>query len=199
MFGMDLPRWHAAVNDFPVALLIAAVLFDLAGWLLKRESLLWAGIWTLWGGVIGGWAAVILGLMAEEKIDHGEAIHEIMEAHQTWGIVTMCVFTAVLAWKLLRRFQVSGAEDKVLKIVMVLGLAILVRVGQLGGKLVFEHAAGMPTTMMESEIQNREAGHHHEGGEGEEAEPHEHGDSTATHDSTPHTHVDPPGTPPHTH
>jgi uncharacterized membrane protein len=199
MFGYDLPRWHAAVNDLPAALLVAAVLFDLAGWLLKRESLLWAGIWTLWGGVIGGWAAVILGLMAEEKIDHGEAIHQIMEDHETWAIVTMCVFTAVLAWKLLRRFQVSGVEDKALKIVMVLGLAILVRVGQLGGKLVFEHAAGIPTTMMESEIQNREAGHRHEGGEGEEAEPHEHGDSAATHDSTPHTHVDPPGTPPHTH
>ena len=196
MFGMDLPRWHAAVNDFPAALLVAAVLFDLAGWLLKRESLLWAAIWSLWGGVIGGWAAVILGLMAEEKIDHGEAIHDLMKAHETWAIVTMCVFTAVLAWKLLRRFQVTGVEDKVLKLVMVFGLAILVRVGQLGGKMVFEHAAGIPTTMMESEIQNREAGHHHEGGEGEE--PHEHGDSTETPDST-HTHVDPPGTPPHTH
>jgi uncharacterized membrane protein len=55
MFGYDLPRWHAAVNDLPAALLIAAVLFDLVGWATKRESLVWAGIWTLRAGVIGGW------------------------------------------------------------------------------------------------------------------------------------------------
>ncbi|HMA40120.1 MAG TPA: DUF2231 domain-containing protein, partial [Gemmatimonadales bacterium] len=82
MFGYDLPRLHAAVNDLPAALLLAAVLFDLMGWILKRDSLVWAGIWTLWAGVVGGWAAVILGELAEEKIDHGEAIHEIMTTHE---------------------------------------------------------------------------------------------------------------------
>jgi len=69
MFGYDLPRLHAALNDFPPALLLCAVLFDLAGWILRRESLIWAGIWTLWTGVIGGWAAVIAGELAEKKID----------------------------------------------------------------------------------------------------------------------------------
>ena len=198
MFGLDLPRLHAAVNDFPAALLVAAVLFDLAGWLMKRESLLWAGIWSLWVGVIGGWAAVIIGLLAEDKIDHGEAIHTLMKAHQTWGIVTMSVFTAVLAWKLWRRFQHTSAEDKVLKVVMLFGLAILVRVGQLGGQMVFEHAAGIPTTMMQTEIENREGGHEHAPG----TAPHEHADSisdsVAAPDSVkPHTHA--PGTPPHEH
>lgn len=196
MFGMDLPRLHAAVNDFPAALLVAAVLFDLAGWLMKRESLVWAGIWSLWAGVIGGWAAVIIGLLAEDKIDHGEAIHDLMETHQTFAIATMIVFTVILAWKLWRRFQFAGAEDKLLKLVMVAGLVLLVRTGQLGGKLVFEHAAGIPTSLMEAEMENREAGHHHDGGV---VEPHEHADTAAAPETLPHTHVDPPGTPPHTH
>ncbi len=191
MFGYDLPRLHAAVNDLPAALLVAAVLFDLAGWVMKRESLVWAGIWSLWAGVIGGWAAVILGLLAEDKIDHGEAIHDLMEAHETWAIVTMIVFTVVLAWKLLRRFQLRAGEDKVLKLVSLVGLAILVRVGMLGGEMVFDHAAGIPTAKIEVEIQNREAGHHHESLEAH--------DTLAAPDSLPHTHVDPPGTPPHTH
>ena len=186
MFGYDLPRLHAAVNDLPAALLLAAVLFDLMGWAMKRESLVWAGIWTLWAGVIGGWAAVILGLMAEDKIDHGEAIHDLMEAHQTWGIVTMVVFTVVLAWKLWRRFQLRGGEDKLLKLVSLVGLAILVRVGMLGGEMVFDHAAGIPTAKIEVELQNREAGHEHEGGPAAGAE-------------STHTHQDPPGTPPHEH
>jgi len=64
MLGYDAPRWHAAINDLPVALLLAAVVFDLGAAVWKRESLKWAGIWTLWAGVIGGWAAVVAGELA---------------------------------------------------------------------------------------------------------------------------------------
>ena len=198
MLGYDLSRWHAAVNDLPAALLLAAVLFDLAGWAVKRESLVWAGIWTLWAGVIGGWAAVILGELAEEAIEHGEAIHQLMKDHETWAIVSMSVFTVLLVWKLWRRFQLGRAEDRVLKLLSIFGLAVLVRTAMLGGGLVFDHAAGIPTARLEAEIENRAEGHHHEG----EAEEHDHGASGAdndAHDSTPHPHKDPPGTPPHEH
>jgi uncharacterized membrane protein len=194
MFGYDIPRLHAAVNDFPAALLVAAVLFDLVGWLTRRESLIWTGIWTLWAGVVGGWAAVILGEMAEERIDHGEAIHEIMGVHERLAIWTMIVFTAILAWKLWRRFQASAVEDRILKVLSLVGLVLLVRTGMEGGEMVFDHAAGVPTIKLQAEIENREEGHHHEAGEAEQ----EHADGDAEHDSTP-AHVDPPGTPPHAH
>src|SRR5437667_11322580 len=103
MFGYDWPRFHAAVNDLPAALLFVTVLFDFAGWLTKRESLKAAAIWTLWAGVIGGWIAVVAGLQAEEAIEHGEAIHELMETHETLALTTMGIFTAGLALKLVRR------------------------------------------------------------------------------------------------
>src|SRR5256885_8798493 len=57
MFGYDWPRFHAAVNDLPAALLLVTVLFDLGAWLTKRESLKAAALWTLWAGVIGGGGA----------------------------------------------------------------------------------------------------------------------------------------------
>ena len=197
MFGYDLPRLHAALNDLPAALLFAAVLFDLAGWLFKRESLVWAGIWTLWAGVIGGWAAVIAGELAEDKIDHGEAIHEIMKHHKTYALIAMIIFTVVLAWKLWRRFQQSGLEDRVLKLISLLGLSILIRTAQLGGQMVFEHAAGVPTVKLQQEIQNRAEGHHHEEGDADHDEDHAAPDTTKAHVDTGHVH--PPGTPPHSH
>ncbi|MGH7537587.1 MAG: DUF2231 domain-containing protein [Gemmatimonadales bacterium] len=197
MFGYDLPRLHAAVNDLPVALLIAAVLFDLIGWAMKRESLVWAGIWTLWAGVIGGWVAVIAGELAENSLDHGEAIHDLMKSHETLAIATMCVFTVVLTWKLWRRFDVNRLEDRFLKVLSLAGLVLLVRTGTVGGDLMFDRAAGIPTEKMQAEILNRGAGHAHQPGEPE----HDHGPMTP--DSTPGdsatTHVDPPGTPPHKH
>jgi uncharacterized membrane protein len=186
----DAPRWHALLNDLPAALLLVAVLFDLAGAIYKRESLHWAGIWALWTGVIGGWAAVIAGELAEEALQHGEAMHRIMERHEQMALLTMGVFTIVLLWKMARRFALPAQEQALTRALSIVGLLGLAWTGILGGKLIFEHAAGLPTETLEAEMRNREAGHAHEAGE--------------MHDSTADTtktrpHVDPPGTPPHKH
>ena len=182
MLGYDAPRWHALLNDLPAALLLAAVLFDLAAAALKRESLAWTAIWTLWAGVIGGWAAVIAGELAEDAIDHGQAIHEIMEKHEKMAIMTMSLFTIVLIWKMARRFVLPASEQALTRALSIVGLLGLVWTAVLGGRLMFLHAAGIPTETLEAEIRNREAGHEHEPG-----------------DTTKTPHVDPPGTPPHNH
>src|SRR5207247_8359253 len=111
MLGYDWPRFHAAVNDLPAALLFTTVLFDVAAGLTKRASLQAAALWTLWAGVVGGWVAVLAGLQAEEVIEHGEAIHDLMETHETLALTTMGIFTAVLAWKLFRRARLSGGAE----------------------------------------------------------------------------------------
>jgi uncharacterized membrane protein len=199
MAGYDAAHWHAVLNDLPAALLLVAVLFDVAAGLSKRESLMWAGIWTLWAGVIGGWVAVVAGKLASGTIQHGEAIHEIMEKHENVALMTMALFTAVLAWRLIRRFQMPQQELAFTRMLSIVGLIGLVWTGVLGGKLMFQHAAGIPSQVLQAELENREAGHEHQPGE-----EHEHGvmDSTTT-DTTkakttaPHTH--PPGTPPHSH
>ena len=197
MLGYDAPRWHAMLNDLPAALLTVAVVFDLAAAALKRESLMWASIWTLWAGVIGGWAAVVAGKLAEESIDHGEAIHEIMEKHEHIALMTMGVFTIVLIWKMVRRFQMPPQELALTRALSIVGILGLAWTGVLGGNLMFKHAAGIPTTTLQAEIENREAGHQHEPGE-----EHEHGtagDSAKAADTMKATHAHPPGTPPHQH
>jgi uncharacterized membrane protein len=198
MLGYDAARWHAVWNDLPAALLTVAVLFDFAAAATKRESLMWASIWTLWAGVLGGWIAVVAGELASKSIEHGEAIHTIMEKHETMALLTMGVFTVVLGWRLARRFQMPAQELALTRALSVVGLLGLVWTGVLGGKMMFEHAAGIPVKTMQAEIENREEGHHHEAGE----EDHDHGvPADSAHDSTnaaaPHTHA--PGTPPHTH
>src|SRR2546425_4197062 len=110
MFGYDWPRFHAAVNDFPAALLLVTVLFDIGAWVTKRESLKAAAVWTLWAGVIGGGGAVLAGLQAEQAIEHGEAVHELMGTHQTLAPTTMGIFTVGLPRKLDRRAQMTSAR-----------------------------------------------------------------------------------------
>jgi len=161
MLGYDWPRFHAAVNDLPAALLFTTVLFDVAAGLTKRASLQAAALWTLWAGVVGGWVAVLAGLRAEDVIEHGEAIHDLMEMHETLALTTMGIFTAVLAWKLFRRARLSGAEELGLRALSLAGLVGIIWTAVLGGKLVFEHAAGIPNATMQAEMMNRAAEHTH--------------------------------------
>src|SRR5256886_15529892 len=83
MFGYDWPRFHAAVNDLPAALLFVTVLFDIGAWLTKRESLKAAALWTLWAGVIGGGVAGNARPPTGDGIEQGGAGPQLVGEHET--------------------------------------------------------------------------------------------------------------------
>jgi len=155
MLDYTWAKLHAALNDLPAALLLAAVLFDLAGWALKRETLRAVGLWTLWGGVIGGWAAYVTGRMAADAIDHGEAIHQLMLRHQRLALYLMILFTVMLVWKLWRRGRLSAGEDLMVRLLGIGGLALLFLTANLGGRAVFNHAAGVSNDDLVTEAVDR--------------------------------------------
>lgn len=210
MLGYDWPRLHAALNDLPAALLLVAVLFELTSLILRKPALRVVGFWTLVIGAVGGALAVISGLQAEEHIAHGEAVHRVMETHETLGLTTLGIFAVVAIWRILRETRMAGAERAVVLALSLVGTGFLLATASYGGRLVFDHAAGIPTPVLEEEMHERAEGHHHHGAEGEEGEDHDH-DAPATTDSAtapaggvtdsadsaghPHTHA--PGTPPH--
>jgi uncharacterized membrane protein len=197
MLGYDWPRLHAALNDLPTALLLTAVLFDLAGLSGRRPLLRQVGFYTMLVGAVGAVAAVIAGLQAEDHIAHGEAVHEVMETHEKLALITTGIFALVVLWRLVRERKMGNAERAASTFLSLAGLGVLIATGVYGGKLMFEHAAGVPTAVLQEELHERSEGHHHHGGEG--AEP-AHSDSSAgSEEAEDHDHVDPPGTPPHTH
>jgi uncharacterized membrane protein len=209
LFGYDAPRFHAVFNDFPPALLVMGVLFELAYLFTKRESLRSAAFWSLVVGAVLTGQAILTGLKAEDAIDHGQAIHEIMQAHERFAWITLGFFGVVALWRVVREAKMGRGERWAVALIGVVGLGFLVATGREGGELVFDHAAGMSTEAMQAEIQNRAGGHVHAPGEEHDdavAVPgatdsmpeHQHDDSTAA-DSTAakpaHTHA--PGTPEH--
>src|SRR5262245_13782601 len=105
-----LPRLHAALNDFPAALLATAVVFEILFLLTKRDSLRVAAYWMLIAGVIGAGLAVLSGLGAEDRIAHGEAVHEIMEEHEELAFITTGIFGVVAVWRLWRERVMSRGE-----------------------------------------------------------------------------------------
>jgi len=195
MLGYDWPRLHAALNDLPIALLLTAVLFDVLALATRRESFRLVSFWTLVLGALGGAAAVMSGLQAEEHISHGDAVHRVMETHETLGLVTLGVFGVLALWRLLRERRMSSGERTAGLILSLVGAGVLFATGLYGGRLVFEHAAGIPTSILEGEMRERGKDHDHAAGMADE-----HGvpaDTSAM--AAPSTHMDPPGTPPHSH
>jgi uncharacterized membrane protein len=219
MLGYDWPRLHAALNDLPAALLIGAVLFDLLAAATRRETLRVASFWTLMLGVLGAVSAVVSGLQAEEHIAHGEAVHQLMETHETLALTTTGIFTVLALWRIFRERRMGSAERALALALGLGGAGVLTATGVYGGKMVFEHAAGVPTDVLQEEMHERAEGHHHHGAGQEDGDgADEHGDGAHEHGEEPHDHppagadsamssdsaaaaghVDAPGTPAHSH
>jgi uncharacterized membrane protein len=203
MLGYDWPRLHAALNDLPTALLLTALIFDLAALATRRESLRLVSFWTLVAGAVGGVLAVVSGLQAEEHIAHGEAVHEIMETHETLALTTLGIFAVLALWRIFRERKMGAAERGVVTILTLAGVGVLFATANYGGRMVFDHAAAIPSDVMQEELHERTEGHHHGGDEDESPastadslapEAPAHVDSAGT---PPHTHSHPPGTPSH--
>jgi uncharacterized membrane protein len=213
MFGYDWPRVHALVVSFPVALLTTAVLFELAALVLRKDGLRRIGFALLLVGTVGAGVAVLIGLQAEDAIQHGPAIHSLMEEHEELAYFTLGIFAVVALWRLVREGKMGGGERIAAFVLSLAGLGFLADTGHHGGKMVFEHAAGMPDSTLKAELQNRQEAHTHAPGEAADHH-HDAGDDDHDHDAaaradssaasaTPaanasgdgHTHA--PGTPPH--
>lgn len=208
MFGYDWPRLHAALNDLPAALLLVAALFELLALATRKDSFRQVSFWTLIVGAVGGVAAVLSGLQAEENIAHGDAVHRVMETHELLAFVTLGIFGVLAIWRIWRERRM-GTTERALALALALGgSGVLVATAAYGGRLVFDHAAGISTDVLTAEAEQRTEGHEHAPGE-------EHGDDAHDHEPAPvlvpadsadtsaagaaDDHVDPPGTPPHSH
>jgi uncharacterized membrane protein len=199
MLGYDWPRLHALLNDLPIALLVTAVFFDLMALATRRVVFRQVGFSLLLVGALGGVAAVISGLQAEEHIDHGEAVHRVMETHEQFALISLGVFGVLALWRLFRERRMGATERTIAVLASVLGVGVLFATGLYGGRLVFEHAAGIPSKVLQEELHERSEGHHHNGEAAHEHdEAHESEAAPSPADTSP-AHVDPPGSKPHSH
>lgn len=163
MFGYDWPRLHAALNDFPAALLLVSVLLDLLGVFTKRDSLKAAGFWTLIVGVLGTGGAVLAGEMAEEAVEHSDEAHAVMETHETLGIIVLVLFGLLALWRIVRKGVWGAKEQPIALTAGVIGVSLMVYTSYIGGSLMFDHALGIKASQMEEIMEQRGAESHARG------------------------------------
>jgi len=156
---------HPIVVHFTIALLTTAVVLDILGRILGKESLRSAGWWNLCAAALASIVTVISGVVAEGSLPHNEAIHEIMEMHERLGFIVMGIILALFLGRLLLEKKALAWLPGVVTAMSIIGVALMLAGGYYGGEMVYTHGMGVKP-MMEKMMSGHEHGsgsHVHEG------------------------------------
>ena len=146
---------HPLIVHFPIALLFTALLFDLLGWLLKKPELHSAAKWNLWLGTVGAAAAVGSGLWAASIVEHSEEVHQIMETHETLGLVVLGISIVLSGWRWVKEITFSQKPWFIFLALSVIMVATMSVGAYLGGRMVYEYGVGGKAVAVEG------VGHEH--------------------------------------
>lgn len=139
------PNLHPLIVHFPIALLMASVLFDLAASWSRMEVFEKVAKWNLAVGVLAGIAAVVSGLLAEESVPQFPVIYETVERHEALAFVTLGVFAILFLWRFLKDGKFFTQWRAFYLVLAVVGILILGATAYYGGELVYKFGVGMPS------------------------------------------------------
>ena len=147
---------HPILVHFTIALFTTSVVFDIIGYLTKRESLKSAGWWNLLFATIAAVPTIITGLLAESSLPHTDEAHRLMEIHETLGFIVLGTMVILLVWRSLNRGSLPARLTGIFLLLGVIGVGVITTGGYYGGEMVYTHGMGV-APMMESMM----AGHNH--------------------------------------
>ena len=133
---------HPMLIPFPIGLWVFSFASDLI-YLFGSQNPVWktVALYTMIGGLIGALAAAIPGLVDLLSLPTGPRGTAIV--HMTINLIVVALF-AVNAWLRLRGGDTMASSNMPLWL-SVLGIALLLVSGWLGGKLVYEGGVAVDT------------------------------------------------------
>ncbi|MDP3089848.1 MAG: DUF2231 domain-containing protein [Nitrospira sp.] len=134
---------HPMLVHFPIALLSAAVFFDLLGGKWRSEECRIASLYTLVLGLAGALAAVISGHMAEEAVEPSGVPESVLELHEGLGFATFWIFLGLLGWRVIMGLGFVRERRAVSVGLGLVGIVVLLAASYYGGSLVYDYGAGV--------------------------------------------------------
>jgi uncharacterized membrane protein len=144
-----LPEWapniHPMIIHFPIVLWIIAVLADLACLFVQKNWLRNMAMALYVLGALGGLGAYLSGTQAIDMVSVPMQGEVTAGNHSDWGSYTFYFFAAFTAIRLFF-FSKQWDKKKWLAIVLVIGgmvgIGMVAKTADLGGKLVFKYGVG---------------------------------------------------------
>ena len=151
---------HPPIVHFAIALTIMGVVFDLLGFILKKESLKHAGFWTFIVGVLAVWGAMFSGEAAEEVVEkfiEGTNAEKVFEPHEELGKFLPWIFTGLGLFRVYLYVKENSKLMMIYLIAAFIGIGLIGYQGRLGGILVYEYGVGVKPLMEKSptNLENR--------------------------------------------
>jgi uncharacterized membrane protein len=133
-------KMHGGTTHFPIALIIASTLFELAGSLLpdnteksRRAGFRTAGLYTLVLGAVGALGAVISGLL----ISHGQLWGRgNLSRHHLFIWPAFGLLIGLAVWRLVIGKRTTNRAFKVYLVASMLTGALVATAGYWGGELL---------------------------------------------------------------
>jgi uncharacterized membrane protein len=146
-----LLNYHPLFVHFPIALWIAALVFELAGRVAKREALHRMACAVLALGALAAVPAVMSGWSAESAVPATGPVHELKELHENL-MVTSSILSGILAaiglFVLPRRPLASLRAAFLLGLLLLAGLAAMG--ADRGAMLVYHYGTSVDWTAAQS-------------------------------------------------
>lgn len=145
-----IPEWmsnvHPLIVHFPIALLVIAVVADLAGIILKRYDWLKpAALWLYVFGALGTFGAYLSGKQAADIVNFPPPSYPVISEHADLALYTMLFFGIYAALRLFvywKKWDQRTAIAVVLFIIATGGLGLVQQTAERGGELVFRYGVG---------------------------------------------------------
>lgn len=151
--------FHPAVVHFPIAIFVISGILGIISIFTHREFIKNMLLWLFIFGIVFTVAAIFTGLMQEDSLVHNDAIHELLEKHETNAYVAAVFFIIMFAWFLIRK-KINGKSEYILWVILLLaGTGLLGYQNYLGGEMVYGQGAAVRP--MEKIIQATSTHEHH--------------------------------------
>ncbi len=140
----SLPNLHPAMVHFPIALLLVALLIDIASLILSREWLHKTAILIYLLGAAAAGLTFWSGRSAAESVELSAGVEAVLSRHEDFATFTLWFFGIYAVIRFLIQFAAYKRWAHAVIIVMsIAGQALLIQTADLGGTLVYRHAVAV--------------------------------------------------------
>ncbi|WP_455371062.1 DUF2231 domain-containing protein [Petrachloros mirabilis] len=136
---------HPMLVHFPIALLSAAVFFDVVALRWRPEETRTASLYSLVLGLAGAAVSVVSGALAEESVEHSGVPEFVLEVHETLGFAVFGIFVLLLGLRFAEWLGIIKIPPVASLSVGIVGVLILFVASYYGGSLVYDYGAGVAT------------------------------------------------------
>ncbi len=134
---------HPMLVHFPIALLSAAVFFDLLGGKWRPEDCRIASLYTLVLGFAGAGVSVISGGMAEDAAERSGVPEQAIELHESLGFAAFWIFAGLLGLRVAAGLGWIREQRMGALLVGIAGVVVMLVASYYGGSLVYDYGAGV--------------------------------------------------------